>query len=131
MKGVRSLWRRWHGQACRGLGSRGAHRDLSWLGRPTKEYRPTMRIVKRAMTAGGRPPYPPVRSATLHPPAIRISLHPDIAALQLEQAPLAQAVEEDGEENDSGQHHRLQIEVDLDEDHAGLHDLHEHCADDG
>src|SRR5262245_22983145 len=66
------------------------------------------------------------------PRAIRLRrLDADVAALQLQQAPFAQAVEEYGEEDDAGQHHRLQVEVDLDEDHACLHHLHQHRADDG
>jgi hypothetical protein len=53
------------------------------------------------------------------------------SALQPEHAPLAQAIEEDRQEDDCSENHRLHIEVDLDEDHSGLHHLHEHRTHDG
>src|SRR5215470_76365 len=51
--------------------------------------------------------------------------------LQLNEAPLAQAVEEHSEEDDRRQDHRLEVEVDLSEDHARLDHLHQDRSDHG
>ena len=56
-------------------------------------------------------------------------VHANESPLQLDEAPLAQAIEEHGEEDDRRQYHRLEVEVDLSEDHPCLDHLDQHRAD--
>src|SRR5436190_13341298 len=58
-------------------------------------------------------------------------VHADEPPLQYSQPRLAQAVEENGNEDDAREHHWLQLEVDLHENHAGLHHLHQHGPENG
>ena len=55
---------------------------------------------------------------------------PDGTLRPAKKATFPQAVEKHGDEDDSGKHDRLKVEVDPDEDHARSDHLHQHRADD-